>query len=149
MGYYNWDTNTLEFCRRRVKVKLVFKKDKTIVKGMSGTGKSFIVSSIEGAISASKKLSDSRVRGIFVLNKDNSYRLIDGEVKHNLVVIDRGEMVIDKELVEFINNDEDNRYLIFIRKPIGLAITPNNIAELVSTGDSISIRYLVNQRGWN
>lgn len=141
MRYYDWENNRLEFTEPSgKKFDLKFRGNKTIVGGFSGVGKTYLVdliSKIKGV-----KNNNKVVDNIFVLSEDNKYRLLNGEIKHMLVIIDRGDIVLDEKIVEFINRDfNTNRYLIFIRKPVGLEITPNHSATFVNKNNVIGLHY--------
>ena len=46
------------------------------------------------------------------------------------------------------NKDIKNRYLIFVRKPMGLEVTPNHFAEFIRVNNTICIKYMFDIKGW-
>lgn len=148
MKYYNWDENKLEFTDPIGKrFKLQFRGSKTIVSGSSGVGKTYLANFLSKAKGV--KGDNALVDNIFILNEDNKYRLINGEIKCMLVIIDRGDILLDENIVDFINRDfNTNRYLIFIRKPVGLEITPNHSATFINENNVIRLHYDFSVKGW-
>lgn len=146
--YYDWKSNKLEFRDTLGKVfQLEFRGSRTIINGNSGTGKTYLTNYLGKMKYAD---DDNSLGNVFILNKDNKDKLLSGEVKHSLVVIDRGDIAVDEKVVECINNDRGiNRYLIFIRKPVGIDITPNHFAELVDCGGVVRLKYRFNVKGWS
>ena len=66
---------------------------------------------------------------IFIVSKDNKDKL--SLQKGKLIIIDRAELILDEQMVEIINADRgDNRYLIFLRKPMGIELSPNYFGTL-------------------
>ena len=65
-----------------------------------------------------------------------------------LVVIDRADIVFTGEIKECIKNDCGNDYLLFMRGPIGLNISPNYYAHLVRKDNTIRLEYEFNAGGW-
>lgn len=61
------------------------------------------------------------------------------------VIIDNADVMIDKESREYIGLDLNNQYIIIGRHNDELAITPNQIARLVKTGNTLKLDYYV---GW-
>ena len=65
-----------------------------------------------------------------------------------LIVIDRADIVLTEEIKECIKNDCSNVYLLFIRGPIGLNISPNYYAHLVREDNTIRLEYEFNVGRW-
>lgn len=147
---YNWTSNTLKFSDKNGnRFNLKFKGDKTIVSGESATGKTFICTSLDRLIKdKNNSLKPYSADNIFILTDDNYERLSLQEKK--LIIIDRAEFVIDEDIVNFINRDKKNRYLIFLRKAMGIELSPNHFAELKrdeSTKETV-LDYQFDIKGW-
>lgn len=71
------------------------------------------------------------------------------QYKDRLIIIDRAEIILNKDIVKFINEDLNNRYLIFCRKHIGLLLSPNYYGQMVNDNGTFRIVYDFNVRGWN
>lgn len=147
---YSWKNNLLSFIDQNDNTfHFEFKGNKTIVCGESGTGKTLICSAlkyyIEDINNQDYKVYDAN--NIFLLSRDNKNKLKDQKGK--LIIIDRAEMVLDHTSVEFINADRGiNRYLIFLRKPIGIELSPNYFAVLDRKDNSFQLKYPFDIKGW-
>ena len=147
---YDWDKNEIELKlpNKTHKFALKLKGRKTIVSGKSATGKTLLCSSLKDIIDyqgmAAKEYDASN---IFVLNIDNKDKLKEQNKK--LIVIDRGELQIDRKTADFINKDRKNRYLMFLREPKGIHLSPNYFADMEEKRGSIVLKYRFNEQGWN
>ena len=151
MKYYNWDLNILKIDNKVCRINFNFnRRDLTIVTGDSGTGKTYITEFLNEAMGADSYLDDGRTEGIFILDRKNKISFINGDVKHCLVIIDRGDIFLgDKGILDAINRDYgNNRYLIFMRKSVDIRATPNNIAEVVNNNGTLELYYKYNVEGW-
>lgn len=147
---YDWEKNEIDFKlpNRTHKFLLKFKGRKTIVSGKSATGKTMLCNSLK-EISNYQGVAakDYDASNIFILNSDNKDKL--KEQKQKLIVIDRGELQIDKDTVDFINRDRKNRYLLFLREPKGINLSPNYFADMEEKRGSIVLKYRFDEPGWN
>lgn len=147
---YDWDKNEIELKlpNRTHKFSLKFKGRKTIVSGKSATGKTLLCNSLKEIIDFhGTGARDYDASNVFILNGDNKDKLREQNKK--LIVIDRGEIQIDKETVNFINSDRKNRYLMFLREPKGIDLSPNYFADMEERRGSIVLKYRFNEPGWN
>lgn len=147
---YNWSSNTLKFSdKNNNKFNLSFKGNKTIVFGASATGKTFLCTSIEKIIKDKNNLlKPYNADNIFILTEDNYEKLKLQEEK--LIIIDRAEFILNEDIVNYINKDNNNRYLIFLRKAMGIELSPNHFAELKMDKNTkeIVLDYEFNIKGW-
>lgn len=128
-----WKSNILKFTDINGNhYDLIFKGDKTIVCGESATGKTLICSMLNNFIDDNNiGLKPYGADNIFILSKDNKHKL--SEQQEKLIIVDRAEFLLDTETIEFINRDRGtNRYLIFLRKPMGIEVSPNYCADIQS-----------------
>lgn len=146
---YNWDDNVLRFTDvNDNRFNFEFKGNKTIVSGESASGKTLTCNMLTKFRRDSNKMKPYDSDNIFILNEDNKDKIIDQDGK--LIIIDRAELMLDSNLVDFINRDRGkNRYLIFLRKPIGIELSPNHFAELINNNGEISLQYEYDVKGWN
>lgn len=147
---YDWDKNEMVFKIPGMKYKyeLRFKGRKTIVGGKSATGKTMLCNVLKEILDYQGiAAKDYDASNVFILNNDNKDKLRNQVQK--LIVIDRGEIQIDNEIKNFINQDRKNRYLLFLREPIGINLSPNYFADMEKRRDSIILNYRYNEQGWN
>ena len=77
---------------------------------------------------------------IFIVSKDNKDKL--SLQKGKLIIIDRAELILDEQMVEIINADRGyNRYLIFLRKPMGIELSPNYFGTLCKKDGELQLEY--------
>lgn len=146
---YSWENNILNFTDvNDNKYCLKFKGNKTIVCGNSATGKTLICNMLRNYIDDNNVgIKPYNVDNIFLLSRDNKDKVY--EQKDKLIIIDRAEIFIDSELVNFINADRGtNRYLIFLRKPIGIELSPNYFATLIRVDNRLELAYQFDVKGW-
>lgn len=149
MNCYDWDKNLLYFEDKNGNIfNLQLRGPATIIDGKSGTGKSLIVSKIQSFM---RDYNDSSLGystdNIIILDKYNKNSIFNETGK--LIIIDRGEVLVDQKIVDFVNGDmERNRFLIFMREAVGFSISPNYHGRLVQEGKEIKIHYRYNIPGW-
>ena len=146
---YDWEKNILEFEDvNGNRYFLKFKGNKTIVQGESASGKTLICSMLKDYIDDNNiDLKPYDAGNIFMLSKDNIDK-IEKQI-NKLIIIDRAEFILNKETIDFINQDRGiNRYLIFLRKPMGIELSPNHFAILTKHEDVINLTYEYNELGW-
>lgn len=139
MQAYDWDNNLIDFTDiNGVNFIIQLKGNKTIVGGKASTGKTLLCT----------RLRELQPDNVFVAVVDNISKII--EIKNKLIVIDRADYILDKAMVKIINEDANNRYLIFSRKPLGISITPNHFGEfdIDKKEKTVSLRYLFDVKGW-
>lgn len=147
---YDWDKNEMEFKVPGMmhKYALKFKGRKTIVSGKSATGKIMLCNTLKEILDYhGTAAKDFDASNIFILNSDNKDKLREQTKK--LIVIDRGDIQIDDETRDFINRDRKNRYLLFLRQPKGISLSPNYFADMEQRKSSIVLNYRYNEQGWN
>lgn len=128
---YDWGTNILSVNDKLGnKYYLELRGDKNIVKGCSGSGKSFLVDRLSKLKKNTLGISEYDVSNIVVLSVDNIDKLKD--YKNVLIIIDNAEVLLTGEDIDIINNDINNRYLVFTRVPLGIGVSPNHHADLVT-----------------
>lgn len=144
---YDWDTNTIDFSDKyKNHYYLQLRGNKNIIKGNSGTGKSYLYNKINKIKQRLDSTSNYDADNLFLLNKDNVEKL--GTFKNKLIIIDNAELLLDERAVDIINMDDDNRYLIFARVPLGIDLSPNHQADLVQEGDTTVLKYRFDVKGW-
>ncbi len=143
---YNHETNILEIKDKYGNhYRLELKGNKNIVKGDSGTGKTYLSDLIE-SIKKKEIQSDYDVDNIIILNALNVSQL--QTFKNKLIIIDRAEFLLDSQAVLYINSDMDNRYLIFSRVPLGVDLSPNHQADFDTQGNVTVMSYRFDVKGW-
>lgn len=84
---------------------------------------------------------------IVLIDRKNIHEMINN--RHKLIIIDKGDTLLGDTEADLINKDINNRYLIFIRKVIGLDISPNHFGELVKHDKTLTAEYRFNVKGWH
>lgn len=145
----DWDNDVLCFEDKNGNLfHLIFKGDKTIVCGETATGKSLIYNTLSNLdkMDVSVKVYDTS--NIFLANKYNIYEI--GKLENKLIIIDRADILLNKNIVCMINKDLGiNKYLIFLRKPMRIELSPNYFGELIRNNNKIELRYMFKVKGWN
>lgn len=146
---YSWNTNILDFTDvNGNKYHLAFRGDKTIVSGKSATGKTLLCTMLNNYLKDNNtQLKPYDTDNLFIVSSDNKDKIIRQTGK--LIIIDRAEFILDEAIVSFINRDRgNNRYLIFLRKPMGIELSPNHFAELVEHNGTLELKYDYAEAGW-
>lgn len=143
---YNYETNILDINDKYGNhYRLELRGNKNIIKGNSGTGKTYLSDLIE-SIKKKEVQSEYNVDNIIILNALNIDQL--KAFKNKLIIIDRAEFLLDSQAVLYINSDLDNRYLIFSRVPLGVDLSPNHQADFCTQGDTTVMLYRFEVKGW-
>lgn len=145
---YNWERNILNFADKNGnRFNLKFKGNKTIVSGDSATGKTLICTLLNNiSKDKNRSLKPYSADNVFILSEDNVEKLEYQENK--LIIIDRAEFLLTDKIVDFINVDRENRYLLFLRKAMGIDLSPNHFAELKKKDKEIILEYAFDIEGW-
>lgn len=142
---YNFENNYLEVkIKTGIEYKLQMRGHISVLNGASSTGKTFLcdyISTIQQGMDFDKEFEN-----VVILNLSN--RDIIFNQKQKLIIIDRAEMLLTPEMINFINNDRENNYLIIARGVTGIRVTPNYVATLERNGNTFSLKYKFNRRGW-
>lgn len=144
---YDWNANTIDFKDKyKNHYYLQLKGDKNIIKGSSGTGKTYLYSKLNNVKKRLDSTSSYNADNLFMLNSDNLEKL--PALKNKLILIDNAELLLDDKTVDIINMDDNNRYLIFARVPLGIEISPNHQADLVQEEGKTVLKYRFDVKGW-
>lgn len=147
---YDWDTNILHFTTKDdITFHLELKGKKTILYGDSGTGKSLLVTILNRFKSDDSWLKPYNTDNILIITSSNLDEIVKSSGK--LIIIDKGERVLTDDIIDIINADRGiNRYIIMVRKSLGIAVSPNYYGKLVRKNDKrIELEYSYNIAGWN
>lgn len=147
---YDWNTNILMLeDKNNNNFNLKFRGYKTIVQGNSATGKSFICYTINQLRQFSKKTSGIDTSNIILIDDENRETLKTS--KDKFIIIDNADILLSDEDVEVINRDNGiNRYLMFMREPIGIELSPKHYAELAlnQENNTTELKYIFGERDW-
>lgn len=145
---YDWEDNRIylkDTYNNIFDIKL--RGDKVIVRGNSGTGKTLLYNAIDVIQRNKNKMSKYAASNIILINEQNIRNIKDYENK--LIIIDRGDIIINEEVTDVINSDfGTNRYLVFVRKYVGIELSPNYYANMVNDKKTLRLNYLFNVKGW-
>lgn len=140
LNVYNWETNTIDLTDKyNNHYNLKLRGNKNIVKGSSGTGKSYLYNMILKIKQRMDKTSKYCADNIFLVSLDNKDKL--DKLNHKLIIIDKAELLLDEKDINIINTDDNNRYLIFSRDPLGIEVSPNHQADMVNENGTTTLRY--------
>ena len=115
---------------RKLNFEIELEKRITIISGDSATGKSLLYKTIEaheGLNSKDKFLTiNHRNTGLTSVGFRDMLR----GLKDKIIIIDNSDIILNDSMKEFINYDEDNKYIILGRKTEGIRTTPNSLASI-------------------
>ena len=108
-------------------VDFTFTKNRTILMGDSGTGKTATFSFIRECMAVNSKI-------LCLDNYDyqKDIKEIISQTEGKLVVIDNADILLNDDTRKYISLDNKNQYLIIGRNPKNLFATKENLFELVS-----------------
>lgn len=142
----------------KIKAEINFRGKLTVFAGETGTNKSLIVESIYKLYKENKEQWEQEKLPKLVLFsfKNNSLELTENQMLDkikkggNLVLIDNGDTLLKgkEKLLEFINRDTTNQYLIVARRYSLLNISTNNISEIYEGENHSYNKFLSNKKGW-
>jgi len=146
---YSWDTNTLDYSDKYGNHYILeLRGSKNVIKGCSGTGKTFLYESLKKLSQVNDEVSKYDLSNIALINKENKGKT--SSYRNRLIIIDDADLVLDEVRIKKINEDTNNRYLFFCRVPIGLEVSPNHEADLVVDDNGITrIKYRFSVKGWH
>lgn len=131
-------------------IDLVFRDTKAIIMGESASGKSLIYQLIDD------EQNEGSLEAVCYNYKSISKLKQDMETGHlnysgKLVVFDNADMLFDRvpNIVEEINLNVDNNYLIFARNAPGLDTSPNMIGTLNFEDNKYTIQYTYPEGMWS
>lgn len=148
---FDWESGLHLKYNSSLEFKLWLKGFKTIIIGDSGTGKSLLYSKI-------KEIKEDNLNPSWLRKHDMSNIVLYSKeklddikkLKRNLIIIDRADLILDRDAVEWINYDCGfNKYLIFGRKLLGIDISPNHFGRFIEDDGVIQIKYEFDIGGWN
>lgn len=148
---YNFDSGRLVANYRNiVSFNLDIRKPITQIYGDSATGKTLLVNFIRNEKKNSKfnagginDLSNIFVFDDIVTESDLS------DIKNSLIVIDRCDLILSLNIVDFIVEDKSNNYLLFSRTSLPLGLSPNYYGEFIHDFDNnIIISYKYSEVSW-
>lgn len=148
---YNFDSGRLVANYRNiVSFNLDIRKPITQIYGDSATGKTLLVNFIRNEKRNSKFNAGSinDLSNIFVF--DDIVTESDlSDIKNSLIVIDRCDLILSLNIVDFIVEDKSNNYLLFSRTSLPLGLSPNYYGEFVHDFDNnIIISYKYSEVSW-
>ena len=94
----------------------------TVISGDSGTGKTLIRKQLKDDAIINEEI-EGITDNITVFNLPDNTELSNVKnIKHNFIIIDNGDIILanHKEMIDYINTDFDNQYLIFSRGETGI-----------------------------
>lgn len=118
----------------------------TIVNGLSATGKTYLCEYIKEVQQDLNSDFGTEFDNVFLLNSENK-DCIYKQLK-KLIIVDRAELILSNDIVNFINSDNNNKYLIFSRGLTGIRVTPNYFATIERDEDKYVLRYEFSEKGW-
>lgn len=145
---FNYDTKEFDFISKdNVEFKFSL-RCRTVIKGDSGSGKTYLVELIQDRQRAERENDEeSTMPNVTVITNKEAVDTIR-KVKRHLIIIDRADYILNEDAVKYINSDCNNIYLIYSRKQIGLEISPNYVGKLKRIGNIITLEYEYSIGGW-
>lgn len=131
-------------------INLIFRDTKAIIMGDSASGKSLVYQLIDA------EQNEENLEAVCYNYKSISKLKKDMESGHlnykgKLVVFDNAEILFNRvpSVVEEINLNIDNNYLIFARNAPGLDTSPNIVGSLKFENNTYSIQYTHSEGMWS
>lgn len=148
---YNFDSGRLVANYRNiVSFNLDIRKPITQIYGDSATGKTLLVNFIKNEKRNSKFNAGgiNDLSNIFVFDDIVTESNLS-DIKNSLIVIDRCDLILSLNIVDFIVEDKSNNYLLFSRTSLPLGLSPNYYGEFVHDFDNnIIISYKYSEVSW-
>lgn len=128
-----------------------------VIRGASATGKSLLVGAIKRQIAklkARKNGFDALYSNIVIFDYQNEKISDIRNCVGKLIILDNADELLSdaSDIVEFINNDIDNQYIVIGRTIKGLNVTPNYIGHInIEQGETrniITIEYDFTEGSW-
>lgn len=114
----------------------------TVVDGDSGTGKTYLVNELDACKQDSYPKYDLSDVTLFTRNF-----VLPKDIK-GLTIIDRGDLLLNPDLCAEINQYQNMHFLVFLRAPYGLGLSPNYYGEFKRNGSIINIEYAFSEEAW-
>lgn len=145
---FDYEKNILKFTTKdNFTIDFKLRGKVTIITGETATGKSWIVDCIKNYKNATSEATPYNCENVLIIDTIQNCT-IPVISKNCLIIIDRGDFLLNSKLVKFINNDRFNHYLIIARGNTGVNATPNHYAELKRENMKFYLEYLFNEDGW-
>lgn len=136
--------------RDMVSFDLNIREPITQIYGDSATGKTLLVNYIknEKRNSNFNNLDRDALKNVFAFD-DNLFVKDLSRIERSLVVIDRCDLLLTSDILDFIVSDRKNHYLLFSRTGLPLGLSPNYYGDfVVNEENKISILYKYSEVGW-
>lgn len=138
---YDYDSNRLQFTtKKNIFFDLQLRKNIVFITGCSATGKTFFVNALSAFKKTVLKSDDVDLSNIEIIN--DASKVADGKI---LYIIDRGDVVLNRDFCRKIVNCTKARFLIFARGTYPVGVSPNQFGEFVRDGNKIMIYYEFNE----
>lgn len=150
---YNFNSGKLiAKYRDIVRFDLEIRKPITQVYGESATGKTLLVNFVKNEKKNDKfnvSCEENIVSNIAVFDETFCKKDISS-ITNSLIIIDRCDLILTDDIVDFIATDTRNHYLLFSRTGLPLEISPNYYGEFVwdKRSNTISIYYKYSEVSW-
>lgn len=127
--------NTIEFEASPFSYKLEFGSRITLVRGDSATGKTYLYQLLEDI-----RLTDKyNAIKLFNYKSDNFHSELK-ECKNKFVVIDNADILLNEEDRSFINFENSNQYLLFLRNCDGLNLSSESFTILDEANYKVTLQ---------
>lgn len=115
----------IEFNAAPFSYRLEFENRITLVRGDSATGKTYLYQMLEDL----KMTDEFREIKLFNYKSDNFHSELK-ECRNKFVVIDNADIILDDQDRKFINFENSNQYLLFLRNCDGLNLSAGSFMIL-------------------
>lgn len=113
---------------------LVFADRITLVRGFSATGKTYLYN----LLSDLRLTEEFKKIKLFNYKNDNFHSELR-KCKESFIVIDNGDIMINDDDKQYINFDNSNQYMLFLRNCDGLNLSADSFTVLKKSGNDIRI----------
>lgn len=133
-----------------VSFDLELRKPITQVYGDSATGKTLLVNYIKNE-KRNNKFNNEEINDLSnIIVFDDIFDVSAmSKVTHYLIIVDRCDLILTSNIIDFIASDRNNNYLLFSRTGLPLGISPNYYGEFICDDNNvISIFYKYSEVSW-
>lgn len=127
--------DTIEFQAAPFSYKLDFSNRITLVRGDSATGKTYLYQLLEDI----RQLERYNAIRLFNYKSDNFHTELK-ECRNKFIVIDNGDTILNDEDRSFINFEDSNQYLLFMRNCDGLNLAAESFTILREEDYRVSLK---------
>lgn len=132
----------ITFTNGNIKFDIKLASNLTLVLGESGVGKTFFYHSFKD-----KVLTEGKEEDVLFFNYDYVPQIkvlyeIIRKSNNKLIIIDNSELLLNKEMKQYISRDKNNYYVIFTHTLKGYILRRDSAANMVLKDNTLCLDYV-------